>query len=163
MDRAESAGPPDPPNDMPHSVPSDFPNPPGVIDAEHAVFVYGTLKKGFRNHKRLKRKRLIGVPGTALGLQLRESGGQSYPFAVLGEGVVHGEVYRVDEKTLEELDVLEGHPDWFHREPIEVLLATGETVIAWVYLNEAGYDFDLIPDGIWRGRRHRRRRSRNHL
>lgn len=53
-----------------------------------------------------------------------------------GAGVV-GEIYKVDKQTLSELDTLEGHPNWYRREPIDVFdIDTGkkkEKVEAYVY------------------------------
>jgi gamma-glutamylcyclotransferase (GGCT)/AIG2-like uncharacterized protein YtfP len=40
-----------------------------------------------------------------------------------------GEVYEVDEDTLDALDALEGHPDWYCREKVETPWKK-----AWVYL-----------------------------
>jgi gamma-glutamylaminecyclotransferase len=46
---------------------------------------------------------------------------------------IHGEVYRVDDLTLERLDQLEGHPDWYERKEVEILSDNGENIISWLY------------------------------
>ena len=69
------------------------------------VFVYGTLKKGYGNHHLLKNAEFVGdatVKGTLYveGLPMYRSE---------GDGVVHGELYQVDNVTLGALDMLEGY------------------------------------------------------
>ena len=63
---------------------------------------------------------------------------------------IFGELYRVDEKILAALDSLEGHPDWYRREQVEVLVDDGERgtrmETAWLYfsLDKRG---TLVPSG----------------
>lgn len=73
----------------------------------HLVFVYGTLKKGSWNHHLLEKATFLGKSVT-LG-KLYDLGG--IPGFVRGneDGLVHGELYRVDDETLDSLDVLEGY------------------------------------------------------
>jgi len=58
---------------------------------------------------------------------------------------VMGELYNVDELTLNYLDMLEGHPTWYKREQvgIDYISNKGEMgkVKAWLYFNEQ------IPSG----------------
>ena len=69
-----------------------------------------------------------------------------------------GEVYDVSEGVLALLDKLEGHPDWYRREYVEI---AGETEPAFVYLlhdrelleevDKAPADFPTVePHGDWR-------------
>ena len=70
------------------------------------VFVYGTLKKGFRNHFYLKGQKLLGRTTTVPGYILVDLG----PFPGLIEqedGKVFGEVWEIDEGCLFDLDILE--------------------------------------------------------
>src|SRR5262245_62993260 len=86
------------------------------------VFVYGTLKKGFRNHHLLETSKLV----VADVLTSRRYRMLDVGFPVLlpkgngTEGLVKGEVYEVDAETLQQLDRLEGEGRMYHREVIEV-------------------------------------------
>jgi len=104
------------------------------------VFVYGTLKKHFHNHRVLGDSRLIGEGRTMKPYKLVVQHGYAYPFLLereekgkregeeeLEEGrgnkgmAVYGEIYEVSKETLERLDWLEGHPRWYRRSLISVL------------------------------------------
>ena len=116
---------------------------------EQLVFVYGTLKKGFSNHRLLASSELLGVAQTVKMYAMYSTG---LPIVVKDEAVspIFGELYRVDEVTLAYLDSLEGHPDWYRREEVEVLLeAEGEgqhIEQSWLYFNldKRG---TLVPSG----------------
>ncbi len=71
------------------------------------IFVYGTLKMGFWNHRFLNKYGGAKLLGKAKvnGYDLYES---VIPFAVEGQGIVTGEVYEVCDQTLLLLDKLEG-------------------------------------------------------
>jgi gamma-glutamylaminecyclotransferase len=80
----------------------------------HAIFVYGTLRQGGFWHPLLENSEWLGT-FTSKGWEMYERG---IPFVIHGEGTITGELYRVDGETLARLDRLEGHPDWYKREPI---------------------------------------------
>lgn len=100
----------------------------------HTLFVYGTLKRNFSNHHLLKDSQYLGTGFTKERYAMYESG---IPFVVKSEPVssIHGELYQVDDTTLQRLDRLEGHPDWYYREQVEILFASGQTITAWLYFN----------------------------
>src|SRR5262245_56620 len=83
------------------------------------VFVYGTLKKGFRNHHLLETSKLVVADVlTSRRYRMLDVG---FPVMLPGtEGLVQGEVYEVDAETLEQLDRLEGEGRMYHRTVIEV-------------------------------------------
>lgn len=56
------------------------------------LFVYGTLKKGFRLHNYLGNSKLLGED-TLKGFDIYSNG--TYPMIVRGESIVKGEVYEV--------------------------------------------------------------------
>jgi gamma-glutamylaminecyclotransferase len=107
-----------------------------IMRAVDAVFVYGTLKKGFSNHHLLSCAKFIGTAVTEKHYALYEAG---LPYVISGEQVstIHGEVYLVDQVTLAILDNLEGHPNFYKREQVHVCLQTNksysEKIIVWIY------------------------------
>ncbi len=70
------------------------------------LFVYGTFRYGFELHHMLRKSRFVGL-GHIEGYNMYDLGG--YPGIVKGENSIWGEVYEVDEKTIKELDVVEGY------------------------------------------------------
>lgn len=64
---------------------------------------------------------------------------------------IRGEIFHVDEKTLEVLDQLEGHPERYTRTEVTVRNSLGEAKIVWIYLlnnltEEKLDDFALVDD-----------------
>ena len=94
------------------------------------VFVYGTLRKNRSNHWFLREAKHVCDAYTDNNYTLYVAG---LPCMVkeAGNGGVFGEVYEVDEHTLEQLDRLEGHPDFYKREDI------------WVYEAATGHDIKV--------------------
>ena len=84
------------------------------------LFVYGTLKRGFHNHKRLSAARFVASLQTIHGYQLYSYNGLPIMIFSGGESRVNGELYEVSRSVLEKLDKLEGHPTMYRRETIIV-------------------------------------------
>lgn len=99
---------------------------------KYLVFVYGTLRKGFWNHRLLVRSKFIGRARTKDKYKLTANG---IPFVTDDEKICNiiGEVYEVDKKTLKSLDFLEGHPIHYQRKMIPVVLEDGTEIDAWCY------------------------------
>ena len=97
------------------------------------VFVYGTLMKGKRNHHLLETSTFIDN-GSIEGFYMFDLG--TYPGIAKSNynSKVIGEVYKVDEKTMEMLDILEEVGYLYNKEEVEVILNNGETVNAFVYI-----------------------------
>ena len=114
--------------------------------AEALVFVYGTLKRGERNHGWLAEAPFLGE-ATLEGITLHDLG--PFPMAVAGEGRCHGEIYAVKPKELLQLDALEGYPRLYDRRLME--LVDGRRV--WVYLGRARQvrHSRRLAEGRWRG------------
>ena len=120
------------------------------------VFVYGTLKKGFVNHRLLEKANFLGeayLPRTKM-IHLG-----AYP-AVIAGGTkeVMGEMYQIDDTTLARLDRLEGHPSFYERRQVKVfsVLPTVDTFIAWCYFLPQLTQVKrptIIESGIWNGPR----------
>jgi gamma-glutamylcyclotransferase (GGCT)/AIG2-like uncharacterized protein YtfP len=75
------------------------------------------------------------------------------PYVVKEEvSQIAGEAYAVDQGTLGGLDALEGHPSWYERQEVDVVLEDGRQVVAWMYfpkqkqgkLNETGDFWDVV-------------------
>ena len=101
------------------------------------LFVYGTLKRGFGNHRLLATSEFIGRAVTVEPRPLVIAG---LPFMINAPGAglnVRGECYKVDLNTWPLLDRLEGHPNWYKRDLIKVkIYDNGEFVIqdCWCYM-----------------------------
>lgn len=91
---------------------------------KYRLFVYGTLKHGFRNHHFLKDATQL-EDYSLEGADLLHLGG--FPGLVWGTRTVHGEMYEITEDMLPALDRLEGVPYLYVRE--------------WVYEHR---DFDFL-------------------
>jgi gamma-glutamylaminecyclotransferase len=101
----------------------------------YRLFVYGTLKRGCRNHARLRRQTYLGEAATGPEYALFAAGG--FPGMVrAGEQgcAVRGELWEVDAPTLAQLDDFEDNGSLFRREEIAVLTADGRRQTAWAYL-----------------------------
>lgn len=100
------------------------------------LFVYGTLKRGCRNHAYLAGQSFAGEARTPPGFRLFELGGHPGMIALADdrEGVT-GELWSVDAECLARLDVLEGVAEGLYRRERVPLLApfAGQNVEAYLY------------------------------
>ena len=113
------------------------------------VFVYGTLKRGYGNHRILEGGRARFVGTERISGAMHDYG--AFPAVTLAAaGTVHGEVYEVTPETLRRLDVLEGTPTFYQR--TRVSMSTGGE--AWVYVMDPGQLVDTrkVPSGRWERR-----------
>lgn len=100
----------------------------------HRVFVYGTLKKGYGNNRLLMDSALKGTALTCDEYDLRNCG---FPYLIkeslATKRQVVGEVWEVDDATLERLDRLEGVKyNHYDRVKLEVELE-GEKIEVYGY------------------------------
>lgn len=102
------------------------------MNQQHLVFVYGTLRKGYKNHHLMAGARDLGP---ARSLESYALFLDDYPYLVKSQAVapVVGELYAVDQSGLARLDQLEEHPNWYCREVITVLDQGGRRHQAWIY------------------------------
>lgn len=104
-----------------------------IFETNQLVAVYGTLKQGFGNHRLLKDATFIGEGKTKDKYRLCVSG---LPYMIKGEhsagknAVV--ELYDCNPLEMYNLDILEGHPRFYKREKIDVLV-NEKVYNAWVY------------------------------
>jgi gamma-glutamylaminecyclotransferase len=103
-----------------------------ISRSTHRVFVYGTLLRGFANHSYLQNASFLGPAMTVDRYALYAD---IIPFVIRHEAVsrIIGEVYEIDESTLEDLDRLEQHPSWYQRDQVMVELSGGERLQSWLY------------------------------
>ena len=84
-----------------------------------AIFVYGTLKRGQRNHHFLRDQKFLADAQTESRYRLYDTGRHPALVNDAGNGIaVQGEVWQVSEETLQKLDEYEGVPEYFSRRPI---------------------------------------------
>lgn len=126
----------------------------------HRVAVYGSLKKGFGNHRLLEGSTFVGrssTPGTMYSL-----GG--FPGVRLGgdnETSIAVEVYEVNDATLQRLDMLEGYDErrdkddnFYNRETVKLNKLDGEPTEMDVYIYELSQSYRtnnlrLVESGVW--------------
>jgi gamma-glutamylcyclotransferase (GGCT)/AIG2-like uncharacterized protein YtfP len=102
------------------------------------LFVYGTLKRGQRNHRLLADQRFVRATATAPGFRLYDLGPYPGLVADADGGPVQGELFSVSECCMAELDDFEGVPDLFDR--VRVELADGSTAWAYQYMRAVPHD-----------------------
>jgi gamma-glutamylaminecyclotransferase len=105
------------------------------------VFVYGTLKRGYHNHRLLAGAKYLGEANLNGPHILLDAG---FPVCVklpTGAGLVTGELYEVTAEQLKRLDQLEGEGRMYHRRKRKFTTPEGKCR-AWIYLGDKDY---------WRG------------
>ena len=102
------------------------------------LFVYGSLKKGFDNHKLLnKYAKRVGKASTVGKFAMYEDSFGNYPYLVKEPITkVIGELYEIKRKELlDRIDEFEGAPEYYKRKKIKVKTHKGVN-LAFVYLRE---------------------------
>lgn len=112
------------------------------------VFVYGSLMRGFGNHRLLAGAMYLGPARTRPEFRMHSLGG--FPGMVAGgTQSVMGELYVVDdETTLGELDALEGHPRFYQRTPI--VLSDGTHAETYLLPASRVRRLPVVKSGNWR-------------
>ena len=116
-----------------------------ILEANR-IAVYGTLKYGNGNYYNY-----LSGSSSFLGdgetLDRYPMICEGIPYVVDSKGLGHHidvDVFNVDNKTLESIDGLEGHPDWYRRKKVPVRITGGRIVMAWLYFNDVK-DWDKKP------------------
>jgi len=92
--------------------------------------LWETLRRGCWNHRLLAKAEFVGAGKTKHGYAMYMDG---IPYVVKEEiSRIVGGVYAVDQGTLEGLDSLEGHPSWYERGEVDVVLEDGRQMAAWL-------------------------------
>lgn len=98
---------------------------------KHLVFVYGTLKRDYRNSHYLKDAIFVGDAETCEKYLMRRHS-YDYPAVIeyISNCTIHGELYLIND--FKSLDRLEGTPDLFYRKEISIV-RDAQVLNAWMY------------------------------
>lgn len=112
------------------------------------IAVYGTLRKGYGNSVYLRDSKFIGAGWTKDKYKMTANG---IPFVKKSEPVskIRVEIYEVAPENLPHIDSLEGHPNWYYREPISIDLDNGDNIEASIYFNNQEGNY-LIESGDYK-------------
>jgi len=102
------------------------------------VFVYGTLKRGFYNHEVLETSQFIGKAITKNKYPMINAQ-EYFPYLINDKNIgkhIKGEVFKINDLTLEKLDILEGFPDLYTRDYIQVIVNNNTMEVIVYFLNE---------------------------
>ena len=123
------------------------------------IFVYGSLRRGFGNHRLLDASRHLGNALTEPIYSMLDLGG--IPGVIVGGSTaIYGELYDLDDETLRYVDALEGHPLGYRRTPIKVFRLDAEDQMsssgpeeASIYLlpQRSREWYPIVESGDWRG------------
>lgn len=112
------------------------------------VFVYGSLKKGYWNH------RVMEIAGGEFLGNSKIKGAKIYyyynsPFPAISfaggdNDIVIGEVYKI--KNIKPLDLLEGYPNFYNRKLVET-----DHGLTWTYYMDNISHLKEITSGEWLG------------
>ncbi|MFA7405829.1 MAG: gamma-glutamylcyclotransferase family protein [Pelobacteraceae bacterium] len=105
------------------------------MERKHLVFVYGTLRKGHSNNHLLKDAYCYGTGSTEAGYTMYLISGFPYVTSSESRYPIVGELYAVDDDTLNSLDRMEGHPRYYERKQTTVIVE-GERHVAWMYFRD---------------------------
>jgi len=111
---------------------------------KHLIFAYGTLKKGFGNHSLLAGATDLGSTQTQSRRYRMISLGGFPAVYKTGKCAIEGELYEVENSTLERLDVLESNELFYRRELVP--LANG--LEAWMYICLYKIETELPQDRV---------------
>ena len=102
---------------------------------DNVIGVYGTLKKNYSNYNHyLRSSKFVGKGHTKDKYPLIQEG---LPYMVNKKGIGHNveiDVFKISDATFTAIDQLEGHPQWYKREQIPVMVK-GKVILCWVYFN----------------------------
>lgn len=114
----------------------------------NCVFVYGTLKRGFRFHHYLANNAFLGEAQSCEHYALY-LGTDPWPLlAKQAQYPICGELFAVNAADLKRLDQLEQCPDLYTREIISVRSADGSIKQAWTYF-AVHIQGEMLPEGVF--------------
>jgi gamma-glutamylaminecyclotransferase len=84
------------------------------------VFVYGTLRRGHKNAGHLEGSTLVSANALTAEHAFQMLCTGLFPAVVAGRHAILGEVYEVDDVTLQKIDFLEGNGRMYARRPVPI-------------------------------------------
>jgi gamma-glutamylaminecyclotransferase len=117
------------------------------------VFVYGSLCKGLKNHNFLDCSNFIGNFISEKNFHMVTYKKLEFPYLLEGliletpSTQIKGEIYKVNQTTLNRLDQLEGHPDLYQRK-MHKFFNNEDYIEAWVYILVNTKILNFIKEGI---------------
>jgi len=119
-----------------------------VEELKHNLFVYGTLREGQSRNNVFRDAEYIGVRKTKPHYTMYSLG--AFPaLSTLGNTEIVGDVYKVSDYTLEVCDMIEGHPSFYQRLPIELQDESIEEPLAYFIVNRDWSRHAKIDSGNW--------------
>jgi gamma-glutamylcyclotransferase (GGCT)/AIG2-like uncharacterized protein YtfP len=119
-----------------------------VEELKHNLFVYGTLREGQSRNNVFRDADYLGVKETKPYYTMYSLG--SFPaLTTIGNTEIVGEVYKVSDYTLEVCDMIEGHPTFYQRLPIELQDESIEDPLAYFIVNRDWSMYSKIDSGNW--------------
>jgi len=116
------------------------------------VFVYGTLKRGYNNHTRILANSTYLGKAITKQKWLMVGDSAAFPYLLEQDDTcfrVEGEVYSVDADTKRKLDALEGVPNHYKEETIEIMYSdTKEVQTVQVYTKAHITEYDRTKKPI---------------
>lgn len=99
------------------------------------IFIYGTLKKGESNHSHMKGSKYIGNAKSVKKYIMHPYRNSDFPclFNESGKYNIEGELYKVSDEKMVQLDYFEGVPNLFDKEKIDVIDEFKNIIKANVY------------------------------
>jgi gamma-glutamylcyclotransferase (GGCT)/AIG2-like uncharacterized protein YtfP len=105
------------------------------METSHFIFVYGTLRSGHSNHHLLKDACNYGVGHTVEHFAMYLTSGYPYVNSHESRYPITGELLGVDDSTLAMLDKLEGHPRYYERKEVSIIVEDTQYT-AWMYFKD---------------------------
>ena len=116
----------------------------------YKIFFYGNLMRGFPDNKNLfgiDRPPIFRGPcKTTEKFKMTSDGKVAYVNQNFEESQITGELWEVDSRLLQHIDINEGHPLWYERKLVDV--DNGEK--AYLYFNNRSVGKHNIKDGDFR-------------
>lgn len=122
---------------------------PSIKTVGIRVFVYGTLKQGHGNHDALRHSDFLGRCALTGNYALLSLGW--FPGLIESKDqpqrTVVGEVYRISRETLDVLDMIEGHPNFYRRVKVSTPWKG-----AWAYFLPEDYakKYPIVAAPVWK-------------
>ncbi len=123
---------------------------------EQFLFVYGSMKRGCPNHRRVQNSEYIGTYHTIGYYTMYADSSNQFPYVVEDEKrySIRGELYKITkQENFDAIDQLEGVPDFYRKKQVSVINKNGHRISAWIYLRSPSNPMEFRrenPMAEWR-------------